>query len=102
LLLIVENLPVNLSVAETPHNAGIGLSRKSLLPDMTTAKKSAPAINRCWPGFEPVPGKSPRQKGSCKPIPGKHSKATKRATQRAAAASKLEKQGKPNPRRKPA
>jgi hypothetical protein len=69
---------------------------------MTTAKKSARAKNRCWPGFEPVPGKAPRQKGSCKPIPGKHSKATKRATQKAAAASKLEKQGKPNPRRKAA
>jgi hypothetical protein len=68
---------------------------------MTTAKKSA-TKNRCWPGFEPVPGKAPRQKGSCKPIPGEHSKATKRATKKAAAASKLEKQGKPNPRHKAA
>ena len=69
---------------------------------MTTAKKSAPAKIRCWPGFEPVPGKAPRQKGSCQPIPGKHSKATKAATQKAAAASKLQKQGKPNPRHKAA
>jgi hypothetical protein len=66
---------------------------------MATAKKTGSAKSRCWPGFEPVPGKVPRQKGSCKPIPGKHTKATRRATQKAAAASKLEKQGKPNPRR---
>jgi hypothetical protein len=54
---------------------------------MTTAKK-----NPCWPGFEPTPGKKPRTSGSCKPIPGPHSKATRRATQKSAAASKLEKQ----------
>lgn len=23
--------------------------------------------NRCWPGYEPVPGKSPHSQGSCKP-----------------------------------
>lgn len=39
-------------------------------------------------------GKKPGTKGSCKPEPGKHSKATKKATQKAAAASKLEKAGK--------
>ncbi len=75
---------------------------------MTTAKKSAhraasksssPA-SPCWPGFEPVPGKQPRTKGSCKPVPGEHSKATKRATQKAAAASKLEKAVRPNPKAK--
>jgi hypothetical protein len=69
---------------------------------MTTAKKSSPAKNRCWPGFEPVPGKAPREKGSCKPKSGKKSAAVKRADQKAAAASKLQKQGKPNPRRKAA
>jgi hypothetical protein len=62
---------------------------------MATAKKTTPG-NPCWPGFEPVPGKKPRSKGSCKPKPGPHSKSTRRATQRAAAA-KLEKAGKPNP-----
>ena len=59
------------------------------------AKKS----DRCWPGFEPVEGKKPGTKGSCERIPGPHSKETRRATQKAAAASKLEKQGKPNPKR---
>lgn len=61
------------------------------------AKKSSSA-NHCWPGFEPTPGKKAGEKGSCEPVPVTHSKATKRATQKAAAASKLEKQGKPNPR----
>jgi hypothetical protein len=56
--------------------------------------------NPCWPGFEPALGKKPGTKGSCKPEPGRHSKATKRATQKAAAASKLEKAGKPNPKTK--
>jgi hypothetical protein len=60
---------------------------------MTTKKE-----NPCWPGYQPVPGKKPGSKGSCAPIPGAHSKATKRATQKAAAASKLEKQRKPNPK----
>jgi hypothetical protein len=69
---------------------------------MTTAKKTVPAKNRCWPGFESVPGKAPREKGSCKPKPGKKSTAAKRADQKAAAASKLQKQGKPNPRHKAA
>ncbi|WP_353064291.1 hypothetical protein RBB77_00835 [Tunturibacter psychrotolerans] len=83
---------------------------------MTIAKKSvkrssssssnkssdAKQSSRCWPGFEPVAGKAPREKGSCKPKPGKKSAAVKRADQKAAAASKLEKQGKPNPRRKAA
>jgi hypothetical protein len=75
---------------------------------MTTAKKSTSSTSdksarknsRCWPGFEPVPGKAPREKGSCKPEPGEHSKATRRATQKAAATSKLEKAGNPNPKTK--
>jgi hypothetical protein len=57
---------------------------------MTIAKK-----NPCWPGFEPTPGKKTGTKGSCEPAPGLHSKATKKATQKAAAASKLEKASKP-------
>jgi hypothetical protein len=52
---------------------------------MTTAKR-----NPCWPGYEPVPGKKPRTKGSCKPVPGTHSKATKRATQESAARTSME------------
>jgi hypothetical protein len=71
-------------------------------PPSTTRSANAKQTSRCWPGFEPVPGKAPREKGSCKPKPGKKSAGVKRADQRAAAASKLEKQGKPNPRRKAA
>jgi hypothetical protein len=50
---------------------------------MATAKKTI-RKNPCWPGFEPVPGKKPRRKGSCKPKPGTPTKSTR---QKAAAAS---------------
>jgi hypothetical protein len=52
---------------------------------------TATAKNPCWPGFEPVPGKPAHSKGSCEPKPGKQKKAVRRADQKAAAASKLEK-----------
>jgi hypothetical protein len=63
---------------------------------MATAKKSsakkAPAkksssTQHCWPGFEPVPGKSAGEKGSCKPKK-KQSKAEKEGDRKAAAATK--------------
>ncbi len=57
----------------------------------TAPKKTRAKGNPCWPGFEPVPGKKPGTKGSCKPKPGKHSAAAKRNTQKAAVASNLEK-----------
>jgi hypothetical protein len=28
---------------------------------------SAEKDNRCWPGYEPVPGKKPNSQGSCRP-----------------------------------
>src|SRR5438270_3585499 len=28
---------------------------------------AAKNANRCWPGYEPVPGKKPNSQGSCKP-----------------------------------
>lgn len=28
---------------------------------------SAKKTNRCWPGYEPVPGKEPNSQGSCRP-----------------------------------
>lgn len=31
------------------------------------AKKSTKKSTRCWPGYEPTPGKKPFSKGSCKP-----------------------------------
>ena len=79
---------------------------------MTTAKKSAKKTTprktggkaakgggNCWPGFEHTPGTTPGEKRSCQPVPGEHSKATKRATQKTAAASKLQKAGQPNPKK---
>lgn len=56
----------------------------------TSAKKStkpAKQTSRCWPGFEPVPGKDPGEKGSCKPKKNQ-SAGEKKADSRAAAASK--------------
>ncbi len=72
---------------------------------MTTPKKNSSAKKvtgtnknqNCWPGFEPTPGKKRGAKGSCKPMPGKHSAITRRATQKFAAANQLDKQGKANP-----
>ena len=38
---------------------------------MATKKKSSKSstkkTSRCWPGYEPTPGKKPGAKGSCKP-----------------------------------
>ncbi len=56
----------------------------------TGAKKStrpAQQTSRCWPGFTPVPGKDPGEKGSCKPK-AKQTPAEKKADSRAAAAAK--------------
>lgn len=39
---------------------------------MPTKKKSAKPYaksSRCWPGYEPVPGKSEHQEGSCRKKP---------------------------------
>jgi hypothetical protein len=55
------------------------------------AKKKPSTENHCWPGFEPTPGKSAGEKGSCQPKPGKQTKSVRKADQKAAAASKLEK-----------
>jgi hypothetical protein len=50
--------------------------------------KKSSAANACWPGYEPTPGKSQGEKGSCKPK--KHQTAGERkGDQKAHAASKL-------------
>lgn len=59
----------------------------------STAKKAAKKTARCWPGFEPVAGKKPMTKGSCKPK-ASQTASEKKADSRAAAASKLEKKDK--------
>ena len=61
----------------------------------TSAKKStkpAKKTSQCWPGFEPVPGKEPMTKGSCKPK-ANQTPGEKKADSRAAAGSKLQKAG---------
>ena len=55
-----------------------------------SAKKStkpAKQTSQCWPGFEPVPGKEPGTKGSCKPKKNQTA-GEKKADSQAAAASK--------------
>jgi hypothetical protein len=59
-------------------------SRKSTRPAKSTS--------HCWPGFEPVAGKEPGEKGSCKPK-AHQTPAQKKADARAAAGSKLRKAG---------
>ena len=45
---------------ETPMNMGSPLYKKMLTP-VSPFNKS-----RCWTGYEPVPGKKPYSKGSCR------------------------------------
>jgi hypothetical protein len=33
----------------------------------TVAQAKSNKQNRCWPGYEPVPGKKPNSQGSCRP-----------------------------------
>jgi hypothetical protein len=32
------------------------------------AREVMQSLNRCWPGYEPVPGKKPYSPGSCRPM----------------------------------
>jgi hypothetical protein len=77
-------------MATATHKTPQSSSKKSAKKNVKRA--SAEKSDRCWPGFEPVSGKRPGTKGSCERVPGTHSDATRRATQKAAAASKLQKQ----------
>ena len=68
-------------------------------PAKKTAAKKAPAKKsakkaaaHCWPGFEPVAGKTPGTKGSCEPKEHQ-TKGEKKADSKAAAGSKLRKAG---------
>jgi hypothetical protein len=36
---------------------------------MSTENKSYAKSSRCWPGYEPVPGKSEHEEGSCRKKP---------------------------------
>ena len=56
-------------------------------PSAKKSTKPAKQTSQCWPGFEPVPGKEPGTKGSCKPKKNQTA-GEKQADSRAAAASK--------------
>ena len=51
------------------------------------AKKATGNAAHCWPGFQPVAGKTPGTKGSCEPKE-KQTAAEKKADSKAAAARK--------------
>jgi hypothetical protein len=51
-------------------------------------KQPAKQTSRCWPGYEPVPGKSRNEKGSCKPK-ARQTTAERKSDARAAVASRL-------------
>ena len=63
--------------------------------------------SRCWPGYEPVPGKSEHEQGSCKKKPASRNggKPVSRETARkkqAAAGGKRARQAKASPRKRAA
>lgn len=51
-------------------------------PAKSQAERNKRQGNRCWPGYEPTPGKKPGTKGSCKAKAGK-TNARKAAASRA-------------------
>jgi hypothetical protein len=61
--------------------------KKSAKKSAKKSTKPAKQTSRCWPGFTPVPGKDPGEKGSCKPK-ANQTAGEKKADSRAAAASK--------------
>ena len=68
--------------SENPSSTGHGKAKKE------PAKQNS----RCWPGYEPVPGKARGEKGSCKPK-AHQTASEKKSDAMAAAASKLRKAG---------
>ena len=74
----------------TKHISATKKAAKKSAAKKKPAKKPS-SEQHCWPGFEPTPGKAAGEKGSCKPKPGKQGKGVRKADQKAAAASKLEK-----------
>jgi hypothetical protein len=53
-------------------------------PAKTQAERNKRQGNRCWPGYEPTPGKKPGAKGSCKPKHPARTAAGKRAQKKTA------------------
>ncbi len=41
-----------------------------------TTKKAYTKTSRCWPGYEPVPGKGEHEEGSCRKKPAKRNGST--------------------------
>jgi hypothetical protein len=69
---------------------GSTLGKQSSTGHGRAKKQPAKQELRCWPGFEPVAGKAPREKGSCKPK-AHQTAEEKKSDAMAAAANKLRK-----------
>jgi hypothetical protein len=78
-----KKIPAKKSSAKTPSH------KTAHKKSVKKSTKPADQTSRCWPGFTPVPGKDPGEKGSCKPK-AKQTPGEKKADSRAAAASKRE------------
>ena len=66
--------------SDNPSSTGHGKAKK----------EPAKQTSRCWPGYEPVPGTTSGEKGSCKPK-AHQTAGEKKSDAMAAAASKLHK-----------
>src|ERR1700749_1511190 len=87
--------------AEKSHKTGSKTAKGQAWTDQHSENKSstghgkakkqpAKQDSRCWPGYEPVPGTSRGEKGSCKPK-AHQTAAEKKSDAMAAAANKLRK-----------
>ena len=79
--------------AHTSSSSSHTRSRAKTARKSTSKARKPSTAQKCWPGFEPTPGKSAGTKGSCRKKPGKQPKSVRKADQKAAAASKLRKTG---------
>jgi hypothetical protein len=61
------------------------------------SKRKPSSAQHCWPGYQPTPGKAAGEQGSCQPKAGRQKKSVRRADQKAAAASKLQKESETSP-----
>lgn len=52
-------------------------------PAKTQAERNKRQAGRCWPGYEPTPGKEPGAKGSCKPKASTKKKSTRKKASKA-------------------
>ena len=66
---VIESVPwANNLVARLSLRSGMTTATKSK-GDKDKGDKAYAKTSRCWPGFEPVPGKAEHEEGSCRKVP---------------------------------